>query len=250
MNNHGLNSGILFALLLLLTFSTPAQAGEAYTWQGIMGFSTSFALIGGHYQIYVNAHMGPDFMRRSSCIFGGVFQQVSPKNESSELGPRVPINVAAPYHLGPKPVNLDEGLYHVLIAAATNCQWRFTLVSDNTNPAGLSPVLTYLATDRGLTPANTITMKDKIHFQAQYRTDHDAKVPVSGEMQVYHEGKLINSFPLHVDVDPNTTATRCYVTLYWRPQLDQAYLGKDTAKFVVKIGNQQFTSSADFTLSP
>ncbi len=215
-----------------------------------MGFSTTFGLIGGNYQIYVDAHLGPNFMQRPTCIFGGVFEQVYPKHDAQQLGPGVPINVAAPYHIGPKGIGLDAGIYHLLIAAPTSCRWRFTVVSDNTNPAGLGPVLTYLATEKGLTPADTVTMKDKIHFQAQYRTDHDAKVPASGEMQVYHDGKLIDSFPLHIDVDPNTTATRCYVTLYWRPPLDQAYLGKDTAKFVVKIGSQTFTSSADFTLKP
>lgn len=242
--NHGL------LLLFLLSCSVSIFGGEAYTWQGQTGYSTSFPLIGGHYQIYVNAHFVPGFAsNRNNCVFGGNFQQVWPKHDQSELGPGVPITGAIHYNLGPKAVDLDEGGYALYIASATNCHWRFTLVSDQNNPAGLAAVQTFRVTHDGLVPADTTSINDKIHFLAQYRTDHDAKAPVSGEMQIWQGSKLIDHFALGCDADPETTATRCHVTITWEPAKDQRYLGKDTAKFLVKIGDRQFTRSVDFTLT-
>lgn len=242
------NQVLLLLLVALCTLS--AFAGEAYTYQGQMGYSASFPLIGGHYQIYVNAHFVPGFAsNRNNCVFGGNFQQVWPKHDQSQLGPGVPITGAIHYNLGPKSIDLDAGAYALYVASATNCRWRFTLVSDNNNPAGLSAIQSFRVTSEGLVLAGTTSMKEKVHFLAQYRTDHDAKMPVSGEMQIWQGGKMLDHFPLGCDADPETNATRCHVTITWEPDKDQRILGKDTARFVVEIGGKQFTQSADFTLT-
>ena len=94
--------------------------------------------------------------------------------------------------------------------------------------------------------------RDLVQFYAQYRTEHDVPAPVSGVVQfINHGGKIAQTFPLIVGHDDASVsrATTLYVNLRW-DQSDTKYLGKNTAKFVVKIGATQFTSTGEFTLTP
>jgi hypothetical protein len=92
--------------------------------------------------------------------------------------------------------------------------------------------------------------RDLVQFYAQYRTEHDVPAPVSGVVQLINNGgKIAQTFPLIVGHDEVSRATTLYVNLQW-DQSDTKYLGKNTAKFVVKIGATQFTSTGEFTLTP
>jgi hypothetical protein len=92
--------------------------------------------------------------------------------------------------------------------------------------------------------------RDLVQFYAQYRTEHDVPASVSGVVQLIDNGgKIAQTFPLIVGHDDVSRATTLYVNLQW-DQSDTKYLGKNTAKFVVKIGATQFTSTGEFTLTP
>ena len=92
--------------------------------------------------------------------------------------------------------------------------------------------------------------RDLVQFYAQYRTEHDVPAPVSGVVQfINNGGKIAQTFPLIVGHDDVSRSTTPYVNLQW-DQSDTKYLGKNTAKFVVKIGATQFTSTGEFTLTP
>lgn len=78
----------------------------------------------------------------------------------------------------------------------------------------------------------------------------DLPAPVSGVVQLINNGgKIAQTFPLIVGHDDVSRATTLYVNLQW-DQSDTKYLGKNTAKFVVKTGATQFTSTGEFTLTP
>ena len=155
-----------------------------------------------------------------------------------------------PYKIGPKEITLAAGLYHFFVASTTDCHWRFTVVSDSNNSAGLAAVevLAWDKSKQGVSPAQSVSLNQTAQFRAQYRTDHDAKAPASGQLQLIHNGKVYSTIPLLVGNDPETQASKFYVNVDWGSRYAQ-YVGKNTAKFVVKIGNSQFTSTADFNLT-
>jgi hypothetical protein len=62
-------------------------------------------------------------------------------------------------------------------------------------------------------------------------------------------GRLPRHFHSSLGMIDVSRATTLYVNLQW-DQSDTKYLGKNTAKFVVKIGATQFTSTGEFTLTP
>jgi hypothetical protein len=97
-----------------------------------------------------------------------------------------------------------------------------------------------------LTP--TASVADLVEFYAQYRTQHDVQAPASGELQVVNGGKVVQTFPLQIATDKVTKATVFYSDVQWE-QSDTKYLGKNTARFVVRIGSQEFTSTGEFTLT-
>ena len=49
--------GLLVLAVLAAFTATTARAQEGYTYSSFQGFSTSFFLIGGQYELYVNAHL-------------------------------------------------------------------------------------------------------------------------------------------------------------------------------------------------
>lgn len=239
----------LFAVIAFL-WTLPAAATESVTYEGQMGLSQSFSLVGGQYTIYVNAHYATEWTRRNNCVFGANLQRVAPTHESVEIGSAVPITGAIHFNLGPKPISLGAGLYELHVAAATNCHWRFTLVSTNQNAAGVQPIAMSELNpdDHGSIPSETVHLGRKAQFVVQYRTDHDAEVPVSGKMQLVHDGKVMDSAPLRLGKDPDNQANIIFVVYEWE-QKDTAYLGKNTMRFTMTIGGKQFTESMDFTVT-
>ena len=227
------------------------MGGRSLTYQSHAGASTSFSLIGGKYQIYVDAHYVPNFMNKGSCAFAGNFQRVWPTHDSMELGPSIGRVTGAIHHsIGPKTFTLPAGRYALYIASLTDCHWRFTIVSEP-QEAGVEP-LQMLEWDRAngtVAPAESTAIGKTVQFMAQYRTDHDAKQPASGELQLIHDGKVFETFPIMVAVDPESQATKFYLNIDFTAE-DKRYIGKNTAKFNVKIGIASFTTSVEFTVQP
>jgi hypothetical protein len=71
---------------------------------------------------------------------------------------------------------------------------------------------------------------------------------VSGVVQIINGGKIIQTFPLQVTSNQSSGATVLYQDVHWDPS-DTRYLGKNTAKFVVRIGSAEVTSTGDFELT-
>jgi hypothetical protein len=236
---------------LLLTIPIPSRAGESYFYQGTTGFSASFFLLGGEYSLYVYAKRplkGPYAPESKSCLFGGNFERVSPNRNAMSLGSGITISTIVPHKIGPESLTLRAGLYHLYIPTLTTCDWKFVLNSTSQNTAGVAPVQMFKIANGSAELSPTASVKDRVEFYAQYRTDHDAQVPVSGIAQIINGGKVVQTFPLRLDNVRVSGATVLYVDVQWE-QNDAKYLGKNTAKFLVQIGSATFTSTGEFTLT-
>lgn len=243
---------LLFVFGTLSIFATFAGAGELYNYQGTSGFAKEFHLIGGQYTLYLYVKRpikGYNAPESKSCIFGGNLQRVWPTHDVISLGSGITLSTIVPHKIGPTAVNMPAGLYRIFIATLTTCDWHFILESTKQNSAGLAPVRMFkINQDRaGLSESASIT--DQVEFLAEYRTEHNAQAPVSGVVQMIHDGEVIQTFPLQTGIDQTTQSTILYVGVQF-DQDDKKYLGKNTAKFVVKIGPQELTSTGEFTLTP
>ena len=249
----------ILVIAMLSICATAARAEEGYFYAGTGARSASFYLIGGQYSLYLNAkrpikgYYAPESAR---CIFGGNLQRVWPTHEVMSLGSGVTLPTIVPHKIGPVPITLPAGLYALYIAPLTDCDWHFSLVSTSQNTAGLAPV-EMLRRDKGLDSSNskgglesssTASVKDLVQFYAQYRTDHGSNVPVSGDLQIIHDGKIARTFPLKIGHDVASGANAFYLDIQWE-QSDSQYLGKNTVKFIVKIGSAEFTSVEEFELT-
>src|ERR1700722_440899 len=249
----------ILVIAMLSICATAARAGESYFYSGTGARSASFYLIGGQYNLYMYAkrpikgYYTPESER---CIFGGNLQRVWPLHEVMSLGSGVTLTTIVPHKIGPVPVTLPAGLYALYIAPLTDCDWHFSLESTSQNTAGLAPV-EMLRRDKGLDSSNskggletssTASLKDQVQFYAQYRTDHGSSVPVSGVLQIIHDEKIVRTFPLKVGRDVASGANAFYLDIQWE-QGDSQYLGKNTVKFIVKIGSSELTSVGEFELT-
>jgi hypothetical protein len=250
----------ILVIAMLSICATAARAGESYFYSGTGGRSASFHLIGGQYSLYLYAkrpikgYYTPESER---CIFGGNLQRVWPTHEVMSLGSGVTLSTIVPHKIGPVPITLPTGLYALYIAPLTDCDWHFSLESTSQNTAGVAPV-EMLRRDKGrestsnskggLESSSTASVKDLVQVYAQYRTDHDSNVPASGELQIIHYGKIVQTFPLKVGHDVASGASTFFLDIQWEPS-DSQYLGKNTVKFIVKIGSAEFTSDGEFTLT-
>ena len=245
---------VAMGIVVFLTLSvsvTPAHAGESYFYAGTSSSTAEFNLIGGQYSLYVYAKRpvrGYAAPESKSCIFGGNLQRVWPTQDALSLGSGVTISTIVPHKIGPAPLTMPAGLYRLYIAPLTDCDWHFSLESTNQNTAGVAPVQMYKLTKGNIHLSPTASVTDLVEFYAQYRTDHNAQAPVSGEVQVMFGGKVVQTFPLKTSTDQVSKATVFYADVQW-DQSDTKYLGKNTARFVVKIGSQEFTSTGEFTLT-
>lgn len=242
---------VLVVAMLAAFTATSTRAQEGYTHSSSQGFSMSFFLIGGQYELYVNARlpMAWTFSRQAnheSCIFGGNFQRVWPTHDAMQLGGPVRISTI-PYRINPT-LPLPAGLYSLFVAPLTDCEWTFTVISTNQNSAGIAPVQMQRRTKDGLESSQTASVSDQVEFYAQFRTEHNAQASVSGTMQIINDGKVVQTFPLIVGKDSVSKANMLSVGVQWEPS-DTKYLGKNTAKFIVKIGSSEFTSTGEFTLT-
>ena len=246
-----LTASAVLLSLMLTTLVTSANAGESYFYQGTSGFAGEFYLIGGQYTLYLYAKRPVktyDAPETRSCIFSGNLQRVWPTHDSMSLGSGVTISTIVPHKIGPAPLTMPAGLYRIYIAALTDCDWHFILESTNQNAAGLAPVQMLRAGNAGLEFSDTASVKDRVQFYAQYRTEHDARAPVSGVVQIINQGKIVQTFPLKAGLDNVSRATAFYVDIQWE-QSDTKYVGKNIAKFIVKVGSTEFTSTGEFTLT-
>lgn len=249
----------ILVIAMLSICATAARAAESYFYSGTGARGASFYLIGGQYSLYVYAKRpikGYYTPASERCIFGGNLQRVWPTHEVMSLGSGVTLTTIAPHKIGPVPITLPAGLYALYIAPLTDCDWHFGLESTSQNTAGLAPV-EMLRRDKGLDSSNskgglesssTASVKDQVQFYAQYRTDHDANVPASGDLQIIHDGKIVQTFPLKTGHDVASGASTFFLDIHWE-QSDSQYLGKNTVKFIVKIGSTEFTSDGEFTLT-
>jgi hypothetical protein len=250
------------AILVIAVLSicvTAARSEEGYFYAGTGARSASFYLIGGQYSLYVNAkrpikgYYAPESER---CIFGGNLQRVWPTHQVMLLGSGVTLTTIVPHKIGPVPITLPAGLYALYVAPLTDCDWHFSLVSTSQNTAGLAPV-EMLRRDKGLDSSNskgglesssTASVRDRVQFYAQYRTDHDSNVPASGELQIIHDGEIVETFPLKIGHDVASGASTFFMDIQWEPS-DNQNLGKNTVKFIVKIGSAELTSVGEFELT-
>jgi hypothetical protein len=235
---------------MLSVIPTPARAGESYFYQGTTGFSASFFLLGGEYSLYVNAKRplkGPYAPESKSCLFGGNFERVSPSHDAMSLGSGITISTIVPHKIGPESLKLAPGLYHLYIPTLTTCDWKFVINSTSQNTAGVAPVQMFKITKGSAEPSPIASVKDRVEFSAQYRTDHDAQLTVTGTVQIINAGKVVQTLPLQLDKIRASGATLLYVDVQWE-QSDAKYLGKNSVKFVVQMGPATFTSTGEFTL--
>jgi hypothetical protein len=252
MTKPKLSASVSFCVATLSIFGSTARAKEAYAYSGQQGFSTSFFLIGGQYTIYVHAkrpiraYSSPS---SRSCIFGGNFQRVWPTEDSMSIGAGITISTIVPHKIGPAPLALPAGLYKIYIAISTDCDWSFNLESTDQNVAGVAPVRMLKAGKAAMEYSETASVRDQVQFYAQYRTERDIKVPVSGVLQIINGGKVVATYPLNDGLDRVSLANALYINLQWE-QSDVKYLGKNTAKLVINLGSAQFTSTGDFILTP
>ena len=251
MNNFKFRHfGVLVAGTVAMLTIKPARATEAYFYHGNSAVRASFFLIGGQYSLYVYAKrpvIGSYAPEAKSCIFGGNFQRVWPTQDAMSLGAGVTISTIVPHKIGPEPVTLPAGLYSLFIPPLTTCDWKFVLNSTNENPAGIAPVTMFKA-PFGVVFSDTASLRDLVQFDAQFRTEHDQAVPVSGNMQILHDGQVVRTMPLTNGHDTESGANTFFANVKWGPD-DVKWLGKNAVKFTVKIGSAEFTSSGEFTLT-
>jgi hypothetical protein len=250
----------LLVIAMLSICATAARAGEGYFYEGTSGRGASFYLIGGQYSLYVYAKRpikGYYIPESERCIFGGNLQRVWPTHDVMSLGSGITLTTIVPHKIGPVPITLPAGLYSLYIAPLTDCDWHFSLESTSQNTAGLAPV-EMLRRDKGresssnskggLESSSTTSLRDQVQFYAQFRTDHGSNVPASGDLQIIHDGKIVRTFPLKVGRDVASGANAFYLDIQWE-QSDNQYLGKNTVKFIVKIGSAELTSVGEFELT-
>ena len=68
-------------------------------------------------------------------------------------------------------------------------------------------------------------------------------------VQIINGGNIVATYPLNTALDKVSLANALYVNVQWSPG-DARYVGKNTAKFVIKLGAKEYSSAGDFTLTP
>jgi hypothetical protein len=258
---------LLIAGMLALLMAVPTYAGESHFYAATHGLRAQFYLIGGQYDIYVNAKRpitGAYAPESRSCIFGGNFQRIWPTHDALSLGSGITISTIVPYKMGPSRLTLPAGLYAIYIPTLTTCDWKFVLNSTSEDPAGIAPVTMFKAAPASkeiarvgllgdpvrynlLDPAVSAALNEPVRFYAQFRTDHDKTETVSGTMQLIHDGKAVSTMPLKFSNDEQS-ATVFTADVMWQPS-NAKYLGKNVVKFTVTIGSSELTSVGEFTLT-
>jgi len=237
--------GTLFVCAVGMTLGTrPGLADEGYFFQGQAGFSRNFPLMGGTYSLYVRATRPVTVADEASkaCLFFGNFERISPTADTLRLGPGIPIETIVPYKINPT-LTMPGGVYRLYVTSLSNCDWVFSIVSKPESPSGLGAVQMLLADG----DSATTSLSDKPQFYAQYRVAGNADVPVSGTLDLIHDGRVVRSFPLLVGSDTVSKASVVYQNLQWDDS--EKFLGANVMRFMVKIGSEVFSGSKQFTLT-
>ena len=225
------------------------RGGETYLYHGTHGFDASFSLIGGQYDLYVYAKRPIDNSPSAkSCIFSGVFERVAPTLDVMSLGAGITIGSIVPHKIGPTSVTLQAGQYRLHIPMLVDCDWKFVLNSAAQDPAGVAPVAMLRYTKSGRVFAPTASLGDTVQFYAQFRTEHSRRDTVEGTVQIMHDGRVEYTFPLIVGHDDNSGADVVYQDIKWDSSGAKC-LGRNTVKFIVKIGAAELTSTGEFVLT-
>ena len=83
------------AVVMLSAFRMPARADEGHAYQGGTGFAASFFLIGGQYNLHVNARLTfPAIGLHRSCVFAGNVSRLLPSQDTMHLDPAM---ISTPY---------------------------------------------------------------------------------------------------------------------------------------------------------
>ena len=241
----------ILVVMSCIGFGVPARAAETYFFEGSGGRSVSFSLLGGQYNLYLYAKrplLGGYAPESRQCIFGGNFQPIFPTPEVISLGSGITISSIVPHKIGPVALTLQAGLYSLYIATLTSCPRHFVVESTNQNPAGVAPVRLVRKAGGSADFSPTASVRDRVQFYAQYRTDHGAHAPASGRLQIIHEEKVVAEYPLSDGHDTASGASARFVDVQWDERA-RNYVGKNVARFIVRIGGAEFTSTAEFTLT-
>jgi hypothetical protein len=240
--------------LLTALAPAPAHAGEGYMYSGVGPMAQSFYLMGGQYELYVHAQAygvvpSPS---DSPCIFGGVLGRIAPVlDQVIHLGPgSLTVFPPAPYLFNPT-LTLPAGIYRFDLNASTNCTWKLLIGSTANNTADLGVLQMARRSAGALRASATASVRDTVQFYAAYRTDHNAQhVPFSGTLAIINGGRVVQTFPVVLAGHDNFSASEIFYIYVQFDASDAKYVGKNTAKMIVKIGESAFTSSVEFTLTP
>jgi hypothetical protein len=228
-----------------------ASAEEGYFYAGDAGGTVGpFHLLGGRYFLDVWARYPYVGTPSASCLFTGLLEERTGTYQTVSIGNLVELSAdMMPFHYATT-LTLPSGDYVFHVASATDCKWTADIVtaSDSQDPPGLAPLEIYEKNGSTFTRTTTLPISSDADFQAEYRAPGADKASISAKLQIIRDGKTIGTFAAIVGKDPNG-ADIAYQDLHWDPN-DKRYSGALTAKLVVKVGSQTFTSVGTFTLTP
>jgi hypothetical protein len=226
-----------------------AEAVEDHAYAGEGGFRTTFAVVGGAYELYIDAHYPAGITQtRGSCAFAGTLQRVDGAAAPIAFGGPARVQGALHYRFD-RNVQLPAGRYALYVTESTDCPWKFILESRGAAAAaGLSQLQMFSVTPSGQTPTNTTAIGETVMFYAQYSPGSNASAPVSGKLQLFHNGTLVDTYPLKLHVEQDSKQPYVSIGITWDPP-DVKYAGKNTMRAIVTIGGKTYTSSTDFTLT-
>jgi hypothetical protein len=226
-----------------------AEAVEDHAYAGEGGFRTTFAVLGGAYELYIDAHFPSGITQtRGSCAFAGTLQRVDGAAAPIAFGGPARVQGALHYRFD-RNVQLPAGRYALYVTESTDCPWKFILESKGpAAAAGLSPLQMFSVTPNGQTRTDTTAIGEQVMFYAEYSPGPNAGAPVSGKLQLIRNGAVIDTYPLKLHVQQDTNQPYLSIGITWDPP-DVKYVGKNTMRAIVTIGGKTYTSSMDFTLN-
>ncbi|WP_456953565.1 hypothetical protein [Lysobacter sp. HA35] len=233
-------------LVAALAMALRAHAGESVFFHGDRGGNHPFTLHGGSYSIYVHAAYSP-LAGRSSCIFVGNLQRVSPTHDSTQLGGPAPITSTGPFSLGPAPLKLPAGTYALYIASQTNCQWHFSLESAAAPLAAGSIGAMGIAVERDgdEVAATSVRVGEHMEFYVPY----GGGTKPTGEVSVLHGGKVVQRFLVTTGTDARLGGAIAFAAVEWE-RSDLAYAGANVARMTLTVGGKTTTREMTFNLAP
>jgi len=225
-----------------MVLSAARAQAEGYTYQ--IGGTYYFFLIGGKYELYVDAHVTPAEASTGHphpCYFSGDLTSMAAPQSPTEFGG--PVGIALlPYRVDSH-VTLARGIYRLHVLPLSMCRWRVTIVSDPGNAPGMTQLLMLRNTES----AKSAALGQTVQFYAQVRLGDTGDPQANGTLEVLHGGKLVRTEPLLFGLDNLTREPAAYVNITWS-DANRALLGDNVARFTVHSRGQTFTSTVPFTL--